>query len=549
MDAKGKSTKQVLASRATRGQAAALPDDFATATGQSQDVTAAKEEAILRGNDTEVLFVGLSPANRGLLKDYFEAAQVPAERQEFLEERGRPFVAVFLALATESPSRDKLDAVLTLMDQLVTTPAQPSDHAAFEPCSLFAPEWAPYLMRTLQETSTVDYSSMKASSILAHLLKAGRADAQLDTYMNWLLTQIHLLTLPKDDLDTVHTTQLVPLLSALKVVLKTPRTPQSDSAQSHPHYKFAQHQHGRSSLVSIFSKETISKNQQVVYLAGFCVWLLSFNDALIPVLKQRVDDNTQSVATALVDCIKSSNREKVLRICLSVIYNVLTRGGSEAAAAPAAADAQDGKDEEKTKQASVEGLERKAGDGMQQSTNFAFAEAMIVLGLHKTIDILMTKQAEFKDRDMIQNMEFIQNKLRYVLRQLSSFDRYAAEVNNGKLELNSPVHTEDFWKENFNKFSAQQYSLIAQVISFLEKIDVATLQMACFDLGEFARYHPDGRRVIARLGGKAKLMALITHSDENVQKQALLSVQKIMLTNWEQLSKAAKSGLGNQKTR
>ena len=92
--------------------------------------------------------------------------------------------------------------------------------------------------------------------------------------------------------------------------------------------------------------------------------------------------------------------------------------------------------------------------------------------------------------------------------------------------------------------------------------------MACYDLGEFARFHPEGRRVLHQLGysclfsqlfidlylgAKTRLMQLINHENNGlavvapamlifafcvvcvclaVSQQALLSVQKVMLNNW-----------------
>jgi hypothetical protein len=58
------------------------------------------------------------------------------------------------------------------------------------------------------------------------------------------------------------------------------------------------------------------------------------------------------------------------------------------------------------------------------------------------------------------------------------------------------------------------------------------------DLGEFARFHPDGRIIVQKLGGKTKLMEILSASSKHshaVAKQALLAVQKLMVTNWESL--------------
>lgn len=57
--------------------------------------------------------------------------------------------------------------------------------------------------------------------------------------------------------------------------------------------------------------------------------------------------------------------------------------------------------------------------------------------------------------------------------------------------------------------------------------------IALYDLGEFARFYPNGRLVVNTLGGKEKAMTLIGHSNVEIQRQALQSVSKIMVTNWD----------------
>ena len=83
-------------------------------------------------------------------------------------------------------------------------------------------------------------------------------------------------------------------------------------------------------------------------------------------------------------------------------------------------------------------------------------------------------------------------------------------------------------------------------MELLDSESEVTIEVACYDLGEFARFHPEGRRcvcvcmwfqlcvfrVITRLGGKRKLMAQMHHKNAKIAKQALLSVQKLMVNNW-----------------
>ena len=56
-----------------------------------------------------------------------------------------------------------------------------------------------------------------------------------------------------------------------------------------------------------------------------------------------------------------------------------------------------------------------------------------------------------------------------------------------------------------------------------------TLAVGCNDLGKFIEFHPHGRYIVNDLRGKELVMRLMSHPDTEVQKRALMCVQKIML--------------------
>lgn len=61
-------------------------------------------------------------------------------------------------------------------------------------------------------------------------------------------------------------------------------------------------------------------------------------------------------------------------------------------------------------------------------------------------------------------------------------------------------------------------------------VQTKTLAVGCHDLGMFIMNHPQGRYIVSDLRGKELVMRLMAHPDHEVQKQALLCVQKIMIT-------------------
>jgi hypothetical protein len=42
-------------------------------------------------------------------------------------------------------------------------------------------------------------------------------------------------------------------------------------------------------------------------------------------------------------------------------------------------------------------------------------------------------------------------------------------------------------------------------------------------------------RILQHIGAKVPIMSLLAHGNDEVQKEALLALQKLMVTNWEYL--------------
>ena len=57
-----------------------------------------------------------------------------------------------------------------------------------------------------------------------------------------------------------------------------------------------------------------------------------------------------------------------------------------------------------------------------------------------------------------------------------------------------------------------------------------TLAVACHDIGEFARLHPMGRKICVSKGAKERVLDLMSSQDRELAREALLCVQKLMLT-------------------
>jgi len=209
--------------------------------------------------------------------------------------------------------------------------------------------------------------------------------------------------------------------------------------------------------------------------------------------------------------LKQTDREKVIRIIASAYKNLLDHKGG---------------------------------------ADHSFNQDMIGSGVQKAFQNIMTRN--LKDKDIEEDIKPILAKLDLEMEELSSFEMYQAEVEQGNLTW-GPVHTEQFWSENYNKFERKEFALITRLIALLTEVPIEenpmVAEVAAYDLGEFARFYPDGKRVIEHKGGKIKLMSLLSSENPSVKKQALLAVQKLMVQNWEFLNKGGMGGKDKNKAK
>lgn len=235
--------------------------------------------------------------------------------------------------------------------------------------------------------------------------------------------------------------------------------------------------------------KTQSGNIQLMYETIFCIWMMTYN--------QEIASNVvgTGLIPALVDVIKTIVKEKVVRLSISSLRNLL-----------------------------------------DIDTN---NEEMIDAGFVRMLAILSNKK--WADEDIVEDLKVLSEALAKNMVVLSSFDMYKKELLSGKLEW-SPVHkSEKFWRENSARFEENDY----QILRLLQKLlqtspDPVTLSVVCYDLGEFVRFHARGKSVAQQLGIKLDIMKLMAHEDPEVKKQSLFSIQKMMVTNWEYIAASSK---------
>merc|ERR1712156_628183 len=120
-----------------------------------------------------------------------------------------------------------------------------------------------------------------------------------------------------------------------------------------------------------------------------------------------------------------------------------------------------------------------------------FSEMCVMYGIYPVLE--RVKEEKFKDDDIPDIVERIMKNLQPHLRVMSSMERFEKELNT------------------------------------------MTVSVSAFDIGEWARLYPDGRRIVSELGAKKKLFSLLETEDEDLRKQVLLATQKLLVQQWHNI--------------
>jgi V-type H+-transporting ATPase subunit H len=232
-------------------------------------------------------------------------------------------------------------------------------------------------------------------------------------------------------------------------------------------------------------ERTTSSALQLLYQVVYCLWSLSYYpEAALEMVTSKV-----GLVAKLVDIVKSIPKEKVVRVGLATLRNLLGTGSA--------------------------------------------SSDMVGVGIMKVLASLQTRK--WADEDIVEDIEFLNQALQVNVVSMSSWDMYSKELATGKLEWSPSHKSENFWRDNYKGFETNKFEAIKQLVALLESDDAQTLAIACHDISEFVKHHPEGRRLMTQHGAKQPAMAILKHADPEVQKHALTCVQRLMVINWEYL--------------
>jgi V-type H+-transporting ATPase subunit H len=458
------------------------------------------------------------------------------EVAKLLEEKGCDYAALFIKCLNTIQTKETTEYVIVLIDSLLTssssTPAatttavSPRDNTSikqpyprarlFHALESNMDIYQPFNRIVLNPAGTHSYILARTQIILAILLSTFTERPELDYQPSTTNGENGVAELREESQKSIQFPQIaaktylknlstrliseqpasrgvLATLSALKICFRSDKLSSIFVAED-----------GIKGLASAFIKE--NGNAQLIYAIGFNLWLLSYKSANCVQMSQ------QGIFKRIVAILKVSVMEKVIRILFNVVRNAID-------------------------------VSTKLGTFEEDAEANAriVSEECIGLGLVAVAETLYKRK--YKDSDITPDIEAVTSILGDTVKRLSTFDLYSSEVQSGNLSW-TPAHTNEiFWRENITQFEERNYKLIAKLIEVLADEDDTVREIACHDLGEYARFAPEGKRVISKLGGKAKLMANLQHKNPKVAKAALLATQKLMVANWEYLAKNSTGGV------
>jgi len=459
---------------------------MASSAASRAKMGAMTNEDILRSEVPWPSFMSAGIISREQLEMIYSIDKQPVRSQVAqFHDKGLKLVALFTDILTGINKDDVVLYTLTMLDVITD-----ADHhiTAYFPKFISETDGAADPMKPLLKllTRSTPFIVEKAATVLGKLVgssaPAGAPDAicatldlHLSSFAEWVVSALKEVA-PSEAAESSKTAAAMCGLQALVGTMRG-RTAALEVDLLLP----------LSTLVTASSMSNSSSTVQLLYQTLFSLWSLSYSpDAALQMVSSKM-----GLIAKLVDIVKASPKEKVIRVALSTLRNLLGVGSA--------------------------------------------SNDMVVYGLMPTLEAMHGRK--FADEDIPEDVDHLYNTLQVNLLGLTSWDVYKAELESGKLEWSPSHKSEAFWKDNYKHFEADNNAAIKKLVALLGTEDPQVLAIVCNDIAEFIKYHPEGRRLMTTLGAKPLAMQVLKHPDSSVQKYALTCVQRLMVINWEYLNR------------
>jgi V-type H+-transporting ATPase subunit H len=416
----------------------------------------------------------ISGTSLQLLRRYDHRSE--SQRAQLLDDDGPAYVRVFVRVLRDIFKEDTVEYVLALIDEMLT--ANPKRARLFHDNALADDDtYEPFLRLLRKGNWFVQEKSCKILALIVSVRPKNQSgvasngeasnekkpftsiDDVLIGLVKWLCEQLK---------KPSHPTRGVPTaINCLSTLLKEPVVRSS----------FVQAD-GVKLLVPLICPASTQQSIQLLYETCLCIWLLSYYEPAIEYLA------TSRTLPRLIDVVKSSTKEKVVRVVVLTLKNLMSKG--------------------------------------------TLGAQMVDLQLPQVVQSL--KAQAWSDEDLLDALNSLEEGLKDNIKKLSSFDKYKQEVLLGNLDW-SPMHKDPiFWRENITNFEEHDFQILRVLLTILDTSnDPRTLAVACFDISQFIQCHPAGRIIVTDLKAKERVMKLMNHESAEVTKNALLCIQRLFL--------------------
>ncbi|KAK3838263.1 MAG: ATPase, V1 complex, subunit H [Linnemannia gamsii] len=363
-----------------------------------------------------------------------------------VDKEGNVYGDLLISLLQKLVRVDTIQSILILIDDILLDHEERADYFLQLGQTDASLPYSPLLKCLRSEDSFI---ALKASKIITTLLCASRKPSTeaAGELFRWTTAQLQSKNPAEVDLSVQV---LESALRQRNVRLVYWNTPQAIDA-----------------LVRILKVE--NPGPQMQYQVIYCFWILTFNEEIAKELNRKYD-----VIPQLVDIARSAIKEKVIRVVIATLRNLVEK-------APEA--------------------------------NLAAMAAVKLLQFSENLS-----SRKWSDAEILEDVNYLKAKLQENFHTLTTFEVYKAELLSSRLIWSPPHLSEQFWIKNWKELKKDNFALLRVLARLLSTSNDATvLSVAASDIGQYVKRDPSSKKFLQEIGVKQKIMELMSHPDQEVR--------------------------------